>query len=163
MSRQLCGYVERLDVLPEDDALALLANILGPLDGHEAAAKAVIGLVEGLPLALELAAKLCDNGPADLGWVARQLSQKPELDILKLEGQEVRETSMEACLALSYRGLEPDLQRRFRALGVFAPAAFDLAALAAVWGDEDGEAAEPAVRGLLRRGLLAQRGAWGRG
>ena len=77
LSRRLCGYVERLDVLPEDDALALLANILGPLDGHEAAAKAVIGLVEGLPLALELAAKLCDNGPADLGWVARQLQGKP--------------------------------------------------------------------------------------
>lgn len=71
---------------------------------------------------------------------------------------------MEASLAVSYGCLEPDLQRRFRALGVFAPAPFDLAALAALWGDKDEaaetgldlDAAEDAARLLVRRGVLAR-------
>lgn len=40
----------------------------------------------------------------------------------------MRESSVEACLALSYDRLDDDLRRRFRTLGVFAPAPFDLAA-----------------------------------
>ncbi len=55
----LCGAVERLDALPEAEALDLLANFLGPLDGYEPAGREVVALVEGLPLALELAARQC--------------------------------------------------------------------------------------------------------
>ena len=73
VSRPLCGHVRRLDVLPEDEALALLTNILGPLGDQHEAGKEVVELVEGLPLALELAAKLCDNGAADLPWLAGRL------------------------------------------------------------------------------------------
>ena len=56
LCRGLCSAVERLDALPEAEALALLANFLGPLDGYEPAGREVAALVEGLPLALELAA-----------------------------------------------------------------------------------------------------------
>ncbi|MFQ5344026.1 MAG: CHAT domain-containing protein, partial [Anaerolineae bacterium] len=86
LCRALCNHVERLDVLPEAEALELLSNILGPLDGHAEAARQVIRLVEGLPLALDLAARLCDNGADDLPWLVRRLEGRPALDILKLEG-----------------------------------------------------------------------------
>ena len=141
LGRALCNHVERLDVLPEQEALALLANILGPPGTDEAAAQEVIGLVEGLPLALDLAARLCENGPADLVGLAVRLRERPALDILKLEGAETRESSVEACLALSYKPADAEFQRRFRALGVLAPAPYDLLALAAVWGDESLEVA----------------------
>ncbi|MBS1251099.1 MAG: Regulatory protein AfsR [Anaerolineales bacterium] len=156
LCRALGSFVERLDVLPQEEAVELVANILGELGEYEPAAREVVDLVEGLPLALDLGARLCDNGPADLPWLAERLKQKPSLDILKLEGRETRQASVEACLALSYAGLDDDLQRRFRALGAFAAAPFDLPALAAVWGDEDLETAEDAARALQRRGLLVR-------
>ncbi|MSR84794.1 MAG: tetratricopeptide repeat protein, partial [Candidatus Latescibacteria bacterium] len=157
LSNALCQGqgVERLGVLSDAEGRQMLANFLGPLERQGEAAGAVITLTGGLPLALDLAARLCDNGAEDLPWLARQLRTQPALDILKLEGREVRESSVEACLKLSYDRLsDDDIRRRFRALGVCAAAPFDLAALAAVWGDGTVEKAEAAARQLQRRGLL---------
>ncbi len=152
LAKALRCRVERIDTLNEDEAIALLAKLLGSLDGYEPAARDIAKLTEGLPLALELIAGVADS-PADLPALAKKLKEKPALDILKMPGDESREESVEACLALSYTALDADVQRRFRALGVFAPAPFDRAAIAAVW-NEDGEKVDDAVRHLTRRNLF---------
>ena len=157
LARALGNHVERLGVLNEDEGADMLTRFLGPLGRHEATARKIVGRLDGLPLALELAARRCDEGAEDLPWLLGQLQSKPTLGVLTLPGQASRETSVEYTLSLSLQGLNADLVRRFRALGVFAPAPFDLAALAAVWQDEDLELAEEAARQLVRRALL-QRG-----
>ena len=123
------------------------------MNGHEDAACDIAHLTEGLPLALELIAGLADS-PADLPSLAQKLRTKPMLDVLK-RGT-TREQSIEACFTMSYEHLDADLQRRFMALGVFALAPFDRDAIAAVWGDEDADAVDDAIRLLVRRSLLTR-------
>ncbi len=48
--------------------------------------------MQGLPLALVLTSRLCDNGPVDLPRLANQYRGKPALDILKLEGEAEEES-----------------------------------------------------------------------
>jgi len=154
LAKALRCRVERdLPGLPEDQCLALLAGLLGPLEGYEPAAKDIAALTEGLPLALELVAGLAD-APADLPALARQLHEAAhaQRELPKLPGpasDEKREKNLEACFALSYNALTPELQMRFRALGVF-PVPFAADALFAVWNAADTDA----LQRLLRRSLL---------
>ena len=134
LAKSLRCRVERIDALSDDEAVDLLVNLLGPLNGHEDAACDIAHLTEGLPLALELIAGLADS-PADLPSLAQKLRTKPMLDVLK-RGT-TREQSIEACFTMSYEHLDADLQRRFMALAVFALTPFDRNAIAAVWDDED--------------------------
>lgn len=153
LAKSLRCRVERIDTLSDNEAVALLVNLLGPLNEHEDAACDIAHLTEGLPLALELIAGLADS-PADLPALAQKLRTRPTLDVLK-RGT-TREQSIEACFTLSYEHLNADLQRRFRVLGVFAPAPFDRDAIAAVWGDDDDDAVDDAIRLLVRRSLLSK-------
>jgi tetratricopeptide (TPR) repeat protein len=155
LAKELRCRIERIDTLPEDEAIALLAILLGPLNHYESAAKEIAALTEGLPLALELIAGIADS-PADLPALAKKLHDRPSLDILKLPGDEKREKSVEACLAMSYRALDADMQRRFRLLGVFAPAPFDRDAIAAVWDEADADVVDNAIHFLTRRNLLTR-------
>ena len=154
VAKGLANSVERLGVLSEDEGIAMLARLLGPLGTYEPAARQIVELLEGLPLALELAARRCDEGATDLPWLLRQLQSKPALGVLTLPGKASADTSLESALSLNLQGLDEELVRRFRALGAFAPAPFDLAALAAVWGDATPDVAEDAARELARRALL---------
>jgi hypothetical protein len=155
LAKALRCRIERIDALPEDEAVALLVNLLGPLNKHESAAKEIHQLTEGLPLALELIAGVADS-PADLPALAKKLHNKPSLDILKLPGGEKREKSVEACLKLSYDKLDTEMQRRFRLLGVFAPTPFDREAIAAVWDETEADVVDNAVHFLTRRNLLTK-------
>ncbi|MGQ0602805.1 MAG: tetratricopeptide repeat protein [Anaerolineales bacterium] len=169
LARALRCRVERLGALSADESVALLAKLLGPLEAHEPAARTIAAreiaaLTEGLPLALELIAGLADS-PADLPTLAQQLKQRQSLDFLKLGSGADRDHSVEACFALSYNALDPETQRRFRALGVFAPAPFDPPAIFAVWGQEAPLSASEArgegpgvgfLRTLTRRALLTK-------
>jgi hypothetical protein len=57
LARRLDFNLLRLDALPEDEALDLLDRLLpGGIDGHGDAAKELVERLEGLPLALKLAA-----------------------------------------------------------------------------------------------------------
>ncbi|HEY4722137.1 MAG TPA: NB-ARC domain-containing protein [Anaerolineae bacterium] len=147
--------VQRIDALSVDEAVAMLTKLLGSLSKYEAAAREIAQLTEGLPLALELIYGLADS-PADLPALAKKLRERPMLNILKLPGDEVREKSIEACLAMSYTALDADTQRRFRALGVFAPAPFDRDAIAAVWAEQDEDVIDAAIKQLVRRSLLSK-------
>jgi tetratricopeptide (TPR) repeat protein len=160
--KALASTVKLLSGLPVEDGLRLLANLLGQLGRYEGTAKELIGVLDGHPLALELAARQALGGPRDLGRIKAQLERTPALDILTLEGEERRDTSVARCFLLSYQRLDPEQQRRYRALGAFAWAPFDLAAVGEVWGDGGGgdgpglvlAAAEKIATWLVRRGLL---------
>jgi tetratricopeptide (TPR) repeat protein len=153
LAKTLRCRLEPIDRLNEDEAVAVLVKLLGPLDQYDAAAREIARLTEGLPLALELIAGLADS-PADLPVLTGKLREKPALDVLKLLGGETAEESIEACLAMSYAALDTNMQRRFRALGVFAPPSFDQVAIAGVWNEEDEESVDEAIRLLTRRNLL---------
>lgn len=180
LAKSLRCRVERIDALSDDEAIQLLIKLLGPLETDQhpernggrastqlrsaqhapamkskdalSAALDIAHLTEGLPLALELICGLADS-PADLPSLAKQLREKPMLDVLK-HGT-TREQSIEACFTLSYEHLDADLQRRFRALGVFAPAPFERDAIAAVWAEEE-EMVNGSISQLVRRSLLTK-------
>ena len=154
IGRELCGYVEQISGLTESEALELLTSILGDLGEYDVFARELAVLAGGLPLALDLAARLCDSGPIDLAWVVSELRARSAVEVLRLEGEETRDRSLSVCLRLSYDRLDQNLQARFRALGVLTASPASLHALAAIWDDPDLQVAEVAARHLVRRGLL---------
>ncbi|HEV2177593.1 MAG TPA: tetratricopeptide repeat protein [Terriglobia bacterium] len=119
-------YPRNLDTLPPTDAKALLLVIAPRIDGE---AETISRLCGYLPLALRLAASAIaermDLAPADY---ARRLADENErLRLLAGSDQ-----SVEASIGLSYRLLDTDVQKRWRALAVF-PDTFDAPAAAAIW------------------------------
>ncbi len=152
VAKDLDCEVMAVGPLSATDALQLLKNSLHRLDGHEAAAQEIVKFTEGLPLALKLVVGQADS-PADLPSLVKRLRTQPILDVLKRGS--TRDKSIEVCFTMSYERLDDDMQRRFRALGVFAPAPFDREAIAAVW-DEDGDGVDDAIKFLLRRSLLSR-------
>jgi len=157
VAKALRCRLERIEQLTEAECVAVLANLLGELGEHEAAAREMARLTDGLPLAVELLAGLAD-APADLPALAQQLRAQPTLKVLKLPRGEMREKSLEACLALSYNALDTETQRRFRALGVFAPAPFDEEAILTVWNESLSASNDlsETIRTLTRRALLTK-------
>jgi tetratricopeptide (TPR) repeat protein len=139
-------YALKLDPLPQADAEGLLLQ-MAPCIGKLAAELAE--LAGGLPLALQLAgsalAAMPDLDPADYAdqLLAEQWEQS-ELD------------EAQAALALSYKLLEPELQRCWRQLSVF-PGDFGRLAAGAVWAlDED--QVDQVLAELWRRALVAHDG-----
>lgn len=153
------GYhVERIERLTPAECLELLSKLYAPqsLSPYHSAAQDIVAIIDGLPLALKLIRGLADT-PARLPRVVEKLRRKPLLDILKLPEDEGREASLEWCLALSYaERLDADMQRRFRALGAFARAPYNRAAISAVWDDADAEAVTDAIEYLVQRNLLEE-------
>lgn len=126
-----------LDVLPPDQAAALLTAIIGTeRAGTEPAAIAEIGKLCGyLPLALRIAGARLVSRPAwQISWFAARLrDESRRLDLLKAGDLEVR-----ASFALSYSSRGEAEQRAFRMLGLLAAdfAAWNLAALVGTQEDE---------------------------
>lgn len=90
--------------------------------------------VDGLPLALELAAaRLKLMSPAAL---RARLGSALELSS-RVVDRPRRQVTLRSTIEWSYSLLTPELQRAFRRLGVFA-GPFDLAAVDAVLGEDDG-------------------------
>ncbi len=147
--------VEQIDVLPERDAVALLSKLVAPLDNYEATARELAQLVGYLPLALRIAAALARRRPGNLVRVVEKLRSRPMLGVLKMPKGEPRQKDVEVALALSYGELSAEMQRRFRALGAFALAPFDAAAVAAVWNEQDANAVADALDTLEAESLVA--------
>lgn len=130
----------RLDVLPSEQALELLATVAGPerFTGEEAAGRTIIELCGRLPLAIRIAgSRLAARPhwrPADLA--DRLSDQRGRLDELRQGDLEVR-----AVLAVGYQGLDPLLRKVFRRLGMLDVPSFPSWAAAAVVGEpvSDGE------------------------
>jgi tetratricopeptide (TPR) repeat protein len=131
--------VKDLGPLPSAAAHSLLLAIAPRIDGHAGVLAKLCGY---LPLALRsVASTLAKRVDISPGAYAQRLAEGRE----KLD-------AVEASLRLSYHMLSPELQKRFRSLGVF-PGTFAPAAAASLWELEIG-AAMNATGVLLGYSLL---------
>lgn len=126
-----------LDVLPPDEAVALLRELIGErAAANEPAAHMLAELCCGLPLALRIAAELAALRPgARLDEIAEELADsRDRLDAFDAGGDET--SAIRAVFSWSYRTLEPAVARAFR-LGALHPGPeFDAYAVAALLGAE---------------------------
>jgi DNA-binding SARP family transcriptional activator/tetratricopeptide (TPR) repeat protein len=128
--RRLTGLVAQdgatglaLDVLPDDEATALLVRILGRrlVEGEPAAAAELVRRCAGLPLALRIAAAnlATRSGLTVAGYVA-QLRGTGRLAALTVAGDD--HAAVRAAFDLSYRRVPKPARRLFRLLGLaFGP------------------------------------------
>jgi Mrp family chromosome partitioning ATPase len=154
--------VYRLEILDADSSLELLERLAPTVVGdHPEAARALVGELEGLPLALQVAGHLLE-AEAGLGLGVEQLLDDLRNGAALLEAAAPADRTdvfdqttptVAALLRHSTDRLESDERERFALLGVFAPkpATFSLDAMAAVWEMED---PVPTIRTLVQRGLL---------
>jgi tetratricopeptide (TPR) repeat protein len=106
-----------LDVLEEDQAIELLAKVVGAerVAAEPEAARMIVELCNHLPLAVRIAgAQLPATGDAPLAVLAERLAgEHGELSELRIRDLEVR-----ASFALNYKGFQEDERRAFRLLGL---------------------------------------------
>ncbi len=153
----LGGYIVSLEVLSLDDGLALLKDRLHCQDDAryqndmdyqaklQAKLEEMVKVLEGHALALDIAAalieqpiqerqigQLLDDLRKDIGQGALSRLSMPERD---------RNGNLERSLEISYRRMDAQEQKRFRALGIFAPETpITAEAAAAIWGIEESAA-----------------------
>lgn len=117
----------RLDPLPPDDALALFIERSG---GADAATPALLAGLEGLPLAIELAAARARGRPAQVALDA--LVARADA-VGEIGPDEQISASLRACMAWSWELLPEDAADAMSCLSVFV-GGFDLAAAEALLG-----------------------------
>ena len=140
-----------LDVLPDDDAIALFRRISGQGRGDETAQiAAAVQQCGRLPLAIQLTAgRIAQHGLPG----PRDLPDLPDLPALPGGEPNAAAPEVTAAFDLSYQALEPDHQLLFRRLSVSPCATFTLPAVAALGGCTQAEA-EKALGALLDYHLL---------
>jgi tetratricopeptide (TPR) repeat protein len=160
--------INRLD---DAEARDLLDKLIDHADATGDHRDRLVGLLDGHPLALELAARSVnlslDGADIDdlLDGYADGLREGAAFDALELgEGEAAQKAdSLTVTFQHSYEALDADLQARFRALGAFTPdTAYDDGLLAGLWyeraEDFDAEAAfkdtRRTIKALRNRGLL---------
>ncbi|MCW2877566.1 MAG: putative AfsR-like transcriptional regulator [Sphaerisporangium sp.] len=113
---QESAQVVRLSILPTSDALAVLAEVAGAswLRGDPAAAR-LSELCNGLPLALRIAgARLANRSHLTAAYLADRFTDERR----RLDELSHGDTQLRSHFALSYRGLDPQVARLFRLLGL---------------------------------------------
>jgi DNA-binding SARP family transcriptional activator len=148
-------HTVQLDVLPVDQAVALLRAVAGPAHNavEDAVFEQIADLCGRLPLALRIAGGLLRHRSA---WSARQLAEKlqegggPGLGLFR-EG----DRDLTAVFELSYRALPEDQQSLFRSLGLLPGPDTDAYAVAALL-DRDPGGAERSLQDLVDHHLLAE-------
>jgi DNA-binding SARP family transcriptional activator/Tfp pilus assembly protein PilF len=159
---ELAGLVARdgarrleLGLLPVDDAVALLAMLIGQrADTEPEATRTLADQCARLPLALRIAAELIARRPASpLSELAGELAdQQRRLDLLDAGGDS--STAVRSVFWWSYRHLDADVGRVFRLLGLLPGADFDPYDAAALAGATLQDASD--VLDLLARAHLIQ-------
>ncbi|MER5265577.1 BTAD domain-containing putative transcriptional regulator [Actinosynnema sp. NPDC002837] len=144
-----------LDVLPEEEAVALVVAILGAarVDDEPEAVAELVGLCGRLPLAIRIVSAHLQRRPR---WTIRSLTER-------MAGEKRRLTALAAAadhgvttaFALSYRALAPDHRRVFRLLGLHPGADIDSYAVAALAG-LDVDVADAVLEQLADEYLLQQ-------
>jgi uncharacterized protein YciI len=140
-------YAKDLNVMPEDEATALLLRIAERIDGHAGELARLCGY---LPLALRVSASA----------LAERAMIGVDTYVERLKDAGKRLELVDASLSLSCDLLEQELQQLWRSLAVF-PADFAVDAAAAVWGIGQETAAE-ALDELRRYSLVEWEEAAGR-
>jgi DNA-binding SARP family transcriptional activator len=136
----LAGLVARdgaarldLDVLPLDDAVGLLRELIGArADADPPAAAELARQCSRLPLALRVAAELAVARPdvplVDL--IAELADEQRRLDVLDADGDP--RTAVSSVFSWSYQHLDPDLARAFRLTSLHPGPDFESQAVAAL-------------------------------
>ncbi|GGN04762.1 tetratricopeptide repeat protein [Streptomyces fuscichromogenes] len=158
------AFVHRLDGLPTESAVALLAVGGGTRVTHEPdAAREVVRLCGRLPLTVALAsAQLAIHPHRSVSALADSLSQGPgAVDTLHADGEAVMRTALD----LSYDVLPGESGALYRRMGLLPTDRHDLSMLSSLAGEEAGHpddraelAADLAVHGLLEANLLEETG-----
>jgi tetratricopeptide (TPR) repeat protein len=122
-----------LDVLTPEDAVRLLAEVIGDdrIDREDGAARRIAEQCSYLPLALRVVAERAASRPyASLAELAGELvSEQRRLDALVAEDEL---NNVRAVFSWSYRALSAEQQRTFRAIGLHAGTEFSTEALSAL-------------------------------
>ena len=110
-----------LDVMAEDEAIQLMAAVLGPGDArvreNPSDATRLVRQCAMLPLALRItAAKLVENPAEQIADTVRDLDGQDRLS--KLAQDDEPRAAVRPAFEVSYRALPPDLRRTFRYLGM---------------------------------------------
>lgn len=124
-----------LDVLPRDEAMALLARLLGParIAAEPEQAAGLAGLCSCLPLALRIvAANLGDDQSQRIGEYLVAMRSGDRFAALEVAGDE--QTGVRSAFGLSYDSLDPAAQMMFRLLGLMPGADISLEAAAVLAG-----------------------------
>jgi DNA-binding SARP family transcriptional activator/tetratricopeptide (TPR) repeat protein len=152
-------HVMSLDVLDEDDAVALFTGVLGGdrITDDADAVRDVVARCGHLPLAIRIAAARLRARPA---WTVRHLADRLCEAHSPLSVLSAGDLSVSAALTLSYEHLDEARQRMFRLLGVHPGPDIDTgaaAALAAVHPTEASRLLESLVDDHLLQELTADR------
>jgi len=150
------GQMLRVGQMPEEEAKALLAGILGPAadEADERARGELVKRLGCLPLALDIAARrMAERGWRATAYMAR-LEQAPSLVAeLSLPLADRCQENVALAFALSYQALSAAQQRLFRALGVMAEGGFAAPSVAGVLG-QDPARVEQGLEGLAALSLV---------
>jgi DNA-binding SARP family transcriptional activator len=149
----------RLDLLPHDDAVALLTGLIGERAAADpdATARLAVSCCR-LPLALRVAAELATARPTvPLAVLADELEQRQRhLDLLEAGGD--RRTGVREVFAWSVRRLDPAVARGFAVAALHPGPDLDAWTLAAMTGTGEQEA-DRILRQLARTCLVQPVGA----
>lgn len=122
-----------LEPLESGDAVSLLTHIIGEdrTSREPEATQQLVGLCDGLPLALRIAgSRLQNRGTWTVGYLVGRMAG----DEHRLGELSVGNRSVEAAFRLSYDQLAPEQQRGFRALGLAPTVEFDVLTAATMLG-----------------------------
>jgi DNA-binding SARP family transcriptional activator/tetratricopeptide (TPR) repeat protein/Mrp family chromosome partitioning ATPase len=160
----LAGLVARdgaarldLDLLPLEDAVSLLTELIGErAEADPGAAAQLARQCALLPLALRVAAELAAARPAvPLAGLAGELGgQQRRLDLLEAAGDP--RTAVRAVFSWSYQQLAPDAARMFRLLGIHPGPDISVPAAASLAGVAEADARR-LMHTLARAHLIAER------
>jgi predicted ATPase/DNA-binding SARP family transcriptional activator len=146
---------DALDPLPEPASVQLFleraAAVRRGLDADEATASAICRELDGLPLAIELAAARAKA--LSLSDIAARLDDRFRFLRAWQRVADPRHRTLQTTMDWSYRLLTPEEQQLLRRLAVFAGGA-DLAAVAAVCCDDDEDTALELVGRLVDWSLV---------
>lgn len=143
-----------LEPLESGDAVSLLTHIIGEeRTGREPeATHQLIGLCDGLPLALRIAGSRLQNRDT---WTVEYLVSRMADDEHRLGELSIGNRSVEAAFRLSYDQLAPEQQRGFRALGLAPTVEFDVLTAAAMLARPSHDT-ERILESLVDTSLLTQ-------
>ncbi|MFF3336805.1 BTAD domain-containing putative transcriptional regulator [Streptomyces sp. NPDC002888] len=143
-----------LETLDTSDAVSLLTHIIGRerASREPEATQRLVGLCDGLPLALRIAGSRLQNRRT---WTVEYLVGRMAGDEHRLGELSVGDRSVETAFRLSYDQLAPEQQRGFRALGLAPTVEFDLLTPATML-DRPFQDTERILESLVDTSLLQQ-------
>ena len=144
-----------LDVLPPDEAVALLASVIGAdrISAEPAAAAGLARACAHLPLALRIAAARLLDEPGRSLESYLDLLTKGRLSELEVVGDD--QAAVRAAFTLSYTKLDLDCQRMFRLFGLVPGPDITVDAAVALFGPAPAVEAAEEVTGHLDRLVTA--------